>query len=48
MRPYLILITMPDGSQGRHHGLYACGCDAIVFALDYFPDARRISARKAP
>lgn len=46
MKTYLICITMPDGSQGRHHGLYADGFDAIVYAMDAFPQARRISARR--
>lgn len=47
MRPYLITITMRDGSQGEHHGLYPTAIDAICFALDFFGDAMRISARKA-
>ena len=46
MRSYQITITMADGSQGRHHGLYASGCDAILCALDLFPEARRVSARR--
>lgn len=45
MRIYLVTITMQDGSRGRHHGIYANGCDAIVRALDLFPSAARISAR---
>lgn len=46
MRAYLILITMGDGSQGQHHGLYADGFDAVICAMENFPDARRISARR--
>lgn len=48
MRAYLILITMPDGSAGQHHGLYADGFDAVIYALEHFPDAHRISARRLP
>ena len=48
MRIYLILITMGDGSQGSHNGLYADGFDAVIYALESFPDARRISARRLP
>lgn len=44
MRRYLVYITMPDGSQGRHHGLYADGFDAVIAAMEHFPDAMRISA----
>ncbi len=47
MRAYLILITMPDGSQGKHHGLYSDGFDAAIQALTLFPDAKRISARRS-
>ncbi len=48
MHAYLILITMGDGSQGSHNGLYADGFDAVIYALESFPDARRISARRLP
>lgn len=48
MKPFLIHITMPDGSAGQHHGLYADGFDAVIYALDHFPDAKRISARRQP
>ena len=47
MRAYLITITMRDGSQGRHHGLYAHVIDGVVRALELFPDALRISGRPA-
>lgn len=46
MRTYLVQITMPDGSKGRHHGLYVSGFDAVIHALDAFPHAKRISARR--
>lgn len=48
MRRFLITIAMPDGSRGRHHGLYANGCTAILHALELFPDARYVSARRLP
>ena len=48
MRAFLVRIVMPDGSAGEHHGLYPSGCDAVLFALDIFPEARRISARRKP
>lgn len=45
MRIYQVTITMADGSSGEHSGLYACGIDAVITAMECFPDARRISAR---
>jgi hypothetical protein len=48
MRSFLVRIVMCDGSAGEHHGFYASGCDAVIFALDIFPNARRISARRKP
>lgn len=47
MRSYLVTITMPDGSQGRHQGLYSDGCAAIIYALERFPEAHSISARRS-
>lgn len=47
MHSYLITITMPDGSQGQHNGLYADGL-AAMYAMEHFPDAKRISARRLP
>lgn len=46
MKTYLIKITMMDGSQGRCYGLYSDGFNAVIQALDNFPDAKRISARR--
>lgn len=48
MRTYLVTITMPDGSQGQHHGPYEDGFLAIIRAIDLFPEAHRISARRLP
>lgn len=46
MRSYLIQITMADGSQGQHNGLYSDGFEAVIQAITTFPDAKRISARR--
>ena len=46
MNTYLITITMADGSQGQHHGLYADGFAAVITAMENFPSAQRISARR--
>jgi hypothetical protein len=48
MRRWRVTITMPDGSRGRHYGIYASGFDAVMIAMDYFPTARRISAWRLP
>ena len=46
MKTYSIEITMPDGSKGRHYGLYSDGFEAVIEAMSNFPDAQRISARR--
>jgi hypothetical protein len=46
MRSYLVTITMADGSKGEHYGLYPHGVDAVIAALERFPTACRISARR--
>jgi hypothetical protein len=46
MKTYRIQITMPDGSLGRHYGLYSDGFEAVIQAMTNFPDACRISARR--
>lgn len=46
MKTYLIKITMTDGSQGRCYGLYSDGFNAVIQAMENFPDAKRISARR--
>jgi hypothetical protein len=46
LRSYLIQITMPDGSKGKHHGIYQDGFEASIKALELFPNAQRISARR--
>ncbi len=48
MKTYLINITMVDGSQGRHYGLYSDGFEAVIQAMTNFPEAQRISARRLP
>jgi hypothetical protein len=37
---------MPDGSKGKHHGIYQDGFEASIKALELFPNAQRISARR--
>lgn len=46
VRKYLITITMPDGSQGEHSGLYADGFEAVIHAMTAFPAAVRVAARR--
>lgn len=48
MTAYHIAITLACGTRCSHAGLFAHGCDAVCSALDLFPNARRISARKLP
>lgn len=45
MPAYLVTITMPDGSQGVHHGIYADGFEASTSAHEAFPEAKRVSAK---
>lgn len=46
MKTYLITITLADGNRDRHYGRYSDGCSAIIAALQEFPDAKRICARR--
>ena len=46
MKTYQIKIVMSDGSVGEHQGQYACSIDAVVFAMNAFPEAQRISAQE--
>lgn len=46
MKHFFVKIVMPDGSTGSHHGMYTDGCNAIICALDHFPEAKRISAKR--
>ncbi len=46
MHTYLVVITMADGSTGEHNGLYVDGFAACICALENFPDAKRIFARR--
>ncbi len=48
MRTYQIIVTMPDGQQNKHTGIFECGVDAAIDAMEKFPEARRISARRIP
>jgi hypothetical protein len=40
-----ITITMPDGSQDLHTGIYPCTIDAVLYAMGAFPEAKRISVK---
>lgn len=44
MKAFRITITMPDGSQGAHEGLYADSMTAVVATEEAFPEATRIEA----
>jgi hypothetical protein len=46
VRKYLIQITMHDGSTGRHEGVFRDGFEASICAMEMFPEAMRISARR--
>lgn len=48
MKTYSITITMSDGSRGKGLGIFSSSCAAIIQIMDDFPDAKRISARRAP
>ncbi len=48
MRTYTMTITQQDGTQLRCLGIYSDGFNAIVAAIDNFPNAKRISARRLP
>lgn len=44
MRIYMIKITMDDGKKGRVYGSYSDGFDAVIAAMETYPNALRISA----
>lgn len=44
MTVYRIRITMTDGAKFRYTGLFAGGIDAVLQALQDFPQARSVSA----
>lgn len=45
MPAYLVTITMPDGSQGVHRGIYEDGFTAAESFKAAFPEAKRVSAQ---
>ena len=45
MKTYQIKIIMHDGSVGQHIGQYTDCFDAVIHAIDAFPEAARISAK---
>ena len=46
MHSYHVLITMPDGSKGRHCDLYPHGAAAAERAVELFPGADKIDVRR--
>lgn len=48
MKTYALTITQANGAQLRYLGLYSDGFAAAIDAIDTFPDAKRISARRLP
>lgn len=45
MPAYLVTITMPDGSQAEHTGIYPDSIDAVTTAQECFPEATRVTAK---
>ena len=48
MKIYLVFITLPDGARLRIYGLFSDCFGALLAAMEGFPDAKRISARRLP
>jgi hypothetical protein len=48
MKTYKISITSPDGTCATCYGIYSDCFAAVMAAIDNFPTARRISARRLP
>ena len=48
MKTYTMTITQADGVQLRYLGIYSDGFSATIDAIDTFPTATRISARRLP
>jgi len=48
MRNYTMSITQEDGVQLRYLGIYSDGFSAAIDALETYPNAKRISARRLP
>jgi hypothetical protein len=46
MNTFAVCICMCDGSCGHHLGQYPSGFDAVLRAMELFPQARRISATR--
>lgn len=43
---FAVRITLADRSKGLHRGWYACGIDAVLRAMHWFPQAKSISAMR--
>lgn len=48
MKTYAMTITQQDGAQLRYLGLYSVGFIATIDAIETFPTAKRICARRLP
>ena len=48
MHRYQITVTETNGNQWTYNGIYADGFDATVCAIEDFPNAKRICARRLP
>jgi hypothetical protein len=48
MRAFRVTVTMPDGSQGVHEGLYVDGFEAAVQTWAVFPQAKRVGCVLLP
>jgi hypothetical protein len=47
MNTYRIDITQRDGTQERCYGLFSDAFACLLALIDVFPEAKRISARRA-
>lgn len=43
-RTFVVTVTLADGLQQQHTGNFEDGFTAVMYAMDVFPGARRISA----
>ena len=47
MRAYLVKVVLRDGSCRRLHGLFSGACEAILHAMDLYPEAAAWRAQRA-
>jgi hypothetical protein len=48
MKTFTIIVTQTNGLQCGYTGIFSTGFDAVIHAMDNFPTATRISARRLP